>query len=345
MRPVIDFIKRLTVVLSAVTAWSCVTVLFLWAVGAVYYCPLLPALFKPVIATVYLTGGIVLFFRSTRKQRWLRNISVSIVVVYVFTLFQRPSLTRSWAEDNAVTPNIQIDGDQVLVSGLRHSQYRSETDFDVYYRDVTFRLSQLDKVWFVVQRFTTLEGIAHNFLTFAINGETETQFVSVSVEIRREIGETFSPLKGLYREYELIYVIADERDEIGARTVFRPDDRVYMYPVNANPRQVQQLFKDIAARMQQLKHAPEFYHSLLNNCTNNIVRHTYKLTPQPINWLDPRIVAPGYADRFAFSTQLIGNEADTFESLQRRCRIDTIAREAGITSQFSADIRRTAIVP
>ena len=320
--------------------WCLNVVWFLWAVGALYNLDYLSLGLRTFLSVVYLTGGLVSFFRMPARRTWLRRIAASVVIVYLLTLLQQPSNHRNWAADNAVLPNVRIEGNEVSISGFRHSVYRSETDAEVNYSTLNFQVSQLRAVWFVVQKFTALEGIAHNFLTFSYDASDGIRYFSVSVEIRREQGESFSPIKGLYRQYELIYVIADERDEIGSRTVFRPKDRVYMYPVNANSQQVQQLFLDIAFRVQKLASAPEFYHSLLNNCTNNIVTHTHQLTPEPINWLDPRIVAPGFADRFAYSQELIGVGVDDFRTLQRHHRIDEVARRVGITATFSSDIRR-----
>ncbi|MDG1897927.1 MAG: DUF4105 domain-containing protein [Fuerstiella sp.] len=320
--------------------WLTVLLLFAWAVGAVYYFEFLPSPVAGVLALTYFTATATLLFRWQDHNRWLRVTVTSIVFVYVFTLLQRPSNERDWANDNAQLADVQIRGDNVLIEGFRHAIYRTETGTDVHYGSFDFKLSQLEKVWFVVQRFTALEGIAHNFLTFQVGSEKGPQYFSVSIEIRREQGESFSPVKGLYRQYELIYIVADERDEIGARTVMRPDDRVFMFPCNAPPEQVQQLFVDIAQRIQQLNASPQFYHSLLNNCTNCIVRHTSTLTPRRLNWLDPRIVLPGFADRFAHSNNLLLTlPGQTFGELQVQCRIDEIARRCGISESFSADIR------
>ena len=335
--------KRILILLSNIVLHVIVLTLFVWACGAVYYFEPLPSVLRLLLAAAYFVAGTVCYFRVQPKTRWLQLMTASIAVVYLLSLVQRPSNVRNWAPDNAVSADVIISANDVHISGFRHSVYRSETDFDVRFRDFQFRLSDLERVWFVVQRFTPLEGIAHNFLTFSLQTDQGPQYFSVSVEIRREEGESFHPATGLYRQYELIYIFADERDEIGARTVLRPNDRVFMYPVNATPKQVGQLFVDIAGRMQKLQQQPEFYHSLMNNCTNNIVNHAYKFTPLPISSLDPRVVAPGFADRLAFAKELIGRPGESFEDLQRRCRIDEVAREVGISDSFSADIRRISV--
>lgn len=334
------YLQLIAFVLYRITLWLSVGALFLWAAGALWFLEFLAFPLQVILAAGFLFAGLFLLYRIKPKRRWLLPAVGAVLLVYCLTLFQQPSNNRSWADDNAMLSSVRVDDNVVNVHGYRHSRYRSETDFDVNYGTLQFPLEQLDRVWFVVQRFTALEGIAHNFLTFRYLDGSVPRYFSVSVEIRREQGESFSPIRGLYRQYELIYVVADETDQIGARTVMRPDDRVYMYPVNANAQQVQLLFLDIVERIQQLETRPEYYHSLLNNCTNSIVLHTYRLTPSPINWLDPRIVAPGFADRLAYSHKLIGRDGQSFRQLRTQCRIDTLARQVGISPTFSSDIRR-----
>ena len=216
----------------------------------------------------------------------------------------------------------------------------SETDYDANFETRQFPLSSVDSLWLVVQKFTAGEGLAHVFLSFGLKG-AQPEFFSVSVEIRREQFETYNPIRGLYRTYEMTHVVGDERDLFGVRTIHRPHDRVYLYRINANAEQVQELFQKLVERIAKLNQAPEFYNSVLNNCANGITRLTYELTPEPINWLDPRIVLPGYSAEFAFEKELIGDKADggTFSDLNESARIDLIAREAGISEVFSQSIR------
>ena len=225
------------------------------------------------------------------------------------------------------------------IQNFRNCHYRSESDFDVAYKEFKFKLSELRNVWFLVQKFTWVEGLAHTFLTFELETETGFEYFSVSVEIRREKGETYSPIKGIYRHYELNYVIGEELDLIGVRTVMRPEDRVWMFPINSDAQSVQKLFVDIAQRMNQLAEEPEFYSTLFNNCTNNIVGHTYELTSEPINAWDPQIVLPGYSARFAYDQALIGSAGECYQELLDRCRIDLLAKNHGLEAGFSQAIR------
>ena len=321
-------------------AWCSAVVLGVWAVGAIWYFQLLPTWTTRILTIAFLTYFGWLWFAVKVKTTWLQRMSLAIAVVYFLTLLQQPSLDRIWAADQAKVPTVTIDADNVSVQNFRACRYRTETDFDVTYKELDFKLSELRRVWFLVQKFTWVEGLAHTFLTFEVETEDGPKYFSVSVEIRREQEEGYSPIKGIYRKYELIYVIGDELDLIGVRTVMRPQDRVWMFPINTDAASTQGLFVDIAGRMNGLARQPEFYSTFMNNCANNIVGHTYNLTEEPINAWDPRIILPGYSARFAFENALIGRAGESFEQLSERCRIDPTARQHGLNVGFSNAIRQ-----
>ena len=325
--------------LTYVLAWCSATVLGLWAIGAIWHFQLLPIWVSKALAIAFVSYFVWLWFAVTSKIVWLQRLSLAIAGIYCLTLLQQPAVDRVWAADQAQLPKISIEADLVRVKNFRTCQYRSESDFDVAYKELNFKLSQLRGVWFLVQKFTWVEGLAHTFLTFEVETETGAEYFSVSVEIRREKGELYSPIKGIYRNFELNYVIGEELDLIGVRTVMRPQDRVWMFPINSDPESVQMLFVDIAQRMNRLAKQPEFYSTFFNNCTNNIVVHTYELTPEPINAWDPRIVLPGYSGRFAYEQALIGRAGESYEQLLERCRIDPQARRHGLKPGFSQAIR------
>lgn len=338
--PHVTYLKRFLFILLQSFAWICVTIFFAWAIGAIWFFDLVPHPLGPIAGIVTLVGFVVLFFRLEQKRMWLTWAGVAIFAVWLLSLSQQPTHDREWAADQTVLSQIVIDGDDVTIKEYRHNVYRSDSDYDVHRSNFSFKLSELDKVWFIVQRFTPQEGLAHVFLSFEVlPADGEAKHFALSVEIRREEDEYFSPTQGLYRRYELNYVFGDERDLIGVRTVMRPEDRLFMYPVNATPEQVQQAFRSIADRTNQIYKQPEFYHTVLNNCMNGILRHTVELTPKEISWFDPRIIMPGYSDRFAFQEGIIGSPGQSFELLRETSRIDQRAREHGIRDGFSNAIR------
>jgi hypothetical protein len=325
--------------------WISVSLFFVWAIGAIYHLYYLPRAIRLVAAIVYVGLTALFLFRSANKRRVRTCFIVSIALVYLLTLAIRPSNDRQWDPDQVQVADVAIESGNVTIKNFRHCQYRSASDYDANFETKTFALNDIISVDLIVQRFTAKDGLAHVFLSFGLkpNGrEVSQQHFSVSVEIRREIGETYGPIKGIYRTYELTHVIGDERDLIGVRTIQRPDDRVYLYPINATPGQAQQLFVNFADRIASLRMNPRFYHSLLNNCANGVTQLTCELTPEPINWLDPRIVLPGYSAAFAFEKGLIGdpNSEVSFQELEKNSRIDMLARDSGITESFSKNIRQ-----
>jgi len=324
--------------------WLCVLLFFAWAAGAIYFFPWLPTWMRLPASGIYIAGFLIWIVRSDQRRNVRTIISASVFVIYLLTILIRPSNQRIWADDQKRVAQIAIKDGIVTINNFRNFDYRSESDYDVNFETKTFQLKKLDSVSLILQKFTPSEGLAHVMLSFGIGGdlpESGRSHLALSVEVRREVGETYSPLKGIYRNYELTHVIGDERDLIGVRTVHRPGDRVWLYKLNATPKEVQQLFLGFSERINKLDSDPEFYHTLLNNCANGITRQTYELTPEPINELDPRIVLPGFSDEFASENGLIENpQNQTFEQIKRAARIDVRARESGITEDFSADIRR-----
>ena len=321
-------------------------VLFLgliWAIGAIAYLPMVPTLIARTCGLVVLVFLVRSYVRCKEVRGWWM-VAASIFVMLIGAVVQliKPSNDRRWDSSQSKIPAIEIREESVRIRNFRQCEYRSENDFDARFFDFEFRIDQLESVWFVVQKFSSFEGMAHTFLSFGIRDGDQVQYFCVSVEVRREIGEVYSPLAGIYRHYELMYVIGDERDIIGVRTVMRPHDRVHMYRVNASPSQTQRLFRHIANRVNQIGLHPEFYHTLTNNCTNAIVTHTNAITPVAIDWLAPSIVLPGFSDSMAFEHGLIGSPEFNFEELKSQSQIDQLAREEGITATFSEALRRDA---
>ena len=339
------FGKLITIAQRIVDAliWASVFVFFLWAMGALYFLVYLPGWLRTGLAIAYAIAVPVGIWRSSNRARTRAWIAGSIIIIYTATLWVRPSNDRNWAPDHAQVAEASIKNGTVTINHFRNCQYRSKSDYDAIFEAKQFPLQNIQSVWLIVQKFSAAEGLAHVFLSFGLKpGQSDApDYFSVSVEIRRERGETYSPIKGLYRNYEITHVIGDERDLIGVRTVYRPDDRVYMYRINATPQQAQQLFANFVERIQSLHAKPQFYHTLLNNCANGITGLTYELTPEPINWLDYRIVLPGHSGQFAWESGLVGDRASgqTFERLEAASRIDGRAQAAGISETFSQDIR------
>ncbi len=275
--------------------------------------------------------------RSIRAKKIIAAAGVVLMgaTVAAFTVLamRKPSNIRDWSPEQAVLPTARIEGRRVTIRNIRNFDYRSETDYTPRYYDKTFDLEELDSLWFAVSPFGGHAAIAHTFLSFGFkNGD----YISISVEVRKEKGETYNPLKGLFREYEIMYVVADERDVIRLRTnIFK--DPVYLYPVTASLPGVRRLFTDILGRVNDLAERPEFYNTLTDACNTSIVRHINRVVPGKIP-LSLAVFLPGYFDRKVHELGAIG-KGMTYEELRRRYLVNRRAQAADTAEDFSRRIR------
>ncbi len=247
-----------------------------------------------------------------------------------------PSNDRHWAPDQAVLSSAEIDGHLVHVHNIRNCEYRTPQDYTVHHYDKTFDLDAVNSVWFFVVPFPELPALAHTMLSF---GFADRDYLALSVEIRKEQGETYAPLKGMLGQFEIMYVLGDERDLIGLRTNYRLHE-VYMYRVRATPAQAQTLFRDVVQRVNKLVVEPEYYHTLTNNCTTNILRHVNHLNPEavPSDW---RVLLTGQSDRLAYDRGLLDTKL-SFEETKARAKINYPAYRWRDRPDFSIAIRAEA---
>lgn len=272
--------------------------------------------------------------KSHPIRRTLLAVVVAAIAGYLLLIvFVHPSNERDWSPDQQRLATAEFSGDRVLVHNVRNTFYRSTTDYDVHWEDRTYDLRRLESVWFVVEPFASWRGPAHTFLSFGFgNGE----YVAISVEIRKEQGESFSPLRGLLRQYELTYIIGDERDLIGLRANHRHDD-VHLYPTRITPDAARTLFVSMLERANAVAAKPEFYNTLSNTCTTNIVDHVNLIAPDPIPF-SYKTVLPAYSDDLAFDLGMIDTDLPR-EQFRAAFRINDLALEYADSADFSEAIR------
>jgi len=245
-----------------------------------------------------------------------------------------PSNDRRWTDDQALMPWAEIEGHRLFVHNIRRCEYRTAEDYDVSWYDQAFDLRQLDSVDFIVVPFADIPGVAHTMLSF---GFSDGQRLGVSVEIRKERGEAYSPVRGFFRQYELMYVLADERDLILKQALHYLCD-VYVYRSTATPAQCRELLLDVMHRANKLRREPEFYNTLSNNCTTNIRDHVNRLVPDRVPY-DLRIVLPGYSDRLAYDLGLL-ESAGSFAATRRMAKVNYRAYLHEDAPDFSRKIRQ-----
>jgi hypothetical protein len=246
----------------------------------------------------------------------------------------RPRQDRDWAPEYARPPYAEVKGDLVTIHNIRNFDYRTETDFTPRYYSKTFDLRKLDAVD-LSATYWMGDAIAHIMLSF---GFGEEDFLAVSIETRRERSESYSSVAGFFKQYELFYVVADERDIIRLRTNYRknPPEDVYLYRIPVPPAYARRLFLDYIREINSLAERPEFYNTLTTNCTTSILRHN-RVNPGsvPLSW---KILVSGYVPQYLYERGRLDGSL-SFEELKRRSHINAAAQAADQASDFSQRIR------
>jgi len=272
---------------------------------------------------------------SDIKHKKLLAVAI-LLLLLLFSLWhfsKAPSNDWNWSPDQQVLPYVEFKDDEVTVLNIRNFTYQSTTDYEPNYYDKTFNLNDLQSVDYIVEPFGSI-GAAHTFVSF---GFSTGDYLAISVEIRKEIGESFSPLKGILRNYELMYVVADERDVVKLRTSYRKND-VYLYPVNTSKENMRELFISMLQRANKLKQQPEFYNTLTNNCTTNIANHINNISPSRVPW-DLRLLLPENSDELAYELGLL-DKSIPLEELRKQHLINEKAEKYADSVGFSKLIRQ-----
>jgi hypothetical protein len=245
----------------------------------------------------------------------------------------RPSNDRDWQTDVAILPHAQITGDVVTVYNIRDFSYRSESDYSPRYYDRSFDLRRLDRVDLVAVHWMG-PAIAHVFVSFGFGDD----HLAISIEARKERSEGYSTLGGFFRQYELIYVVGDERDLIRLRTNYRrdPPEDVYLYRLHAPIENGRRLFLEYMHAINSLAARPKFYNTLTSNCTNVILVHT-RVNPDHLGY-SWKVLLSGYAAEYAYDAGKLDHGLP-FPELQRRSRINDAAMAADQAPDFSRRIR------
>lgn len=271
----------------------------------------------------------------TRRFRWMAlgsHISLFLIIFVWWSLIE-PSNDREWQPEVAVLPYATFDGNLITVHNIRNFDYRSETDFTPAYYDQIYDLTKLDSADLLAAYWMGPE-IAHIFLSFGFGND----HLAISIEARKEATEGYSSIKGFFKQYELIYIVGDERDLIRVRTNYRkdPPEDVYLYSLAGSPENAKRVFLGYMNTLNELRERPKFYNTLTANCTNVIWMHT-RLNPGhvPFSW---KILLSGYTPAYLYEQGKLATDL-SFEALQARAHINERARQADQAPDFSRQIR------
>ena len=310
-----------------------VAAMTIWGVGALYYSPMVPEAWRSVAAGGYAALTVSAFLFLPRRRRTLVGFLV-VFAVLVVLYFQIPaSNDRDWQPEVAMTPYATINGDRVTIHNVRNFDYRTETDFTPRWETRTYNLSELVGAD-VIAVYWAGKAIAHIMVSFDFGGK---EHLAVSIETRKEKGERYSTLAGFFRQYELYYVVADERDVIRVRTTYRqPQEDVYVYRTRAPLKNIHRVFLDYLRSMNELRVQPTYYNTLTTNCTTSILFHT-RMNPEraPMSW---KILLSGYVPDYLYELGKI-DTTKPFDELEKLSHVNARAHAADKDPAFSQRIR------
>jgi len=311
-----------------------------WATLAVYLgnsqSETVHLIFSAIVALIGLTAVVTLLFIPSIRN-WLLSIhGIVFLVVLLWWLNIQPSNDRNWQADVSKLPYASIESNLITVHDIRNFSYRSEFDYSPNYYDKTFDLNKLKGVdLFAV--YWMGPAVAHIIMSFDFG---ENNHLAVSIETRKEEGEDYSNLKGFFRQYELMYIVADERDVIGLRTNYRqnPTEQVYRYRIKAPKEYVKRLFLGYIDNINKLYKKPVFYNSLLSNCTTSIWLQTRVVNPGhiPFSW---KILLSGYVPEYLYESGRL-NQQLSFAELRDNAYVNPLTQGQEISPLFSRIIRK-----
>jgi hypothetical protein len=273
------------------------------------------------------------------RWRWIITgiYSVSVAAFLAWWAAITPSNDRRWAADVARNLTATIDGDRVVINNVRNFAWRSDVDFDEHWEQRTYSLSHVTDVDLIMSYWMG-EAIAHTLVSFGFdNGER----LAFSIETRKEAHEGSSSIAGLFKQYELAIVAADERDVVRLRSNIRGED-VRIYRLRMTPSNAQRLLREYLEEANDLARTPRFYNTLTSNCTTLVFDMVVVIHPGLP--LDARVILAGYLPNYAYAVG--GTDTSiSFEKLRELSRIHDNAARADADPNFSARIREGIPVP
>jgi hypothetical protein len=309
-----------------------------WGALAITICAQLEQTARVAVATSFAFAGllaIIALLRDGWRSRTLALYAILFGVTLIWWFNLAPSNERDWQADVAILPYATIAGDMINMHNIRNADYRSETDYSLAYYDQRFDLSKLQGVD-IVSSYWMGPAIAHVFLSFEFEGG---QHLAISIETRKEKSEAYSTIKGFFRQYELYYLVADERDVIRVRSNYRadPPEDVYVYRLQGSLDDGRRVLLEYLRHINNLKKTPLFYNSLTSNCTTSIWLNA-QVNPDtvPMSW---KILASGYLPEYLYEQGKLKADGLTFSQLQQQSHINARARAADNSPGFSRLIR------
>jgi hypothetical protein len=302
-----------------------------WAAAALWFDGPAARPLAGALAAGFALASLALYVAVRPTWRAMLCVAGAFALVCVWWLRIPPSNDRDWLPDVARPAEVEFDGSRVTIRNLRNFTYRSETDYDERWETRRYDLDRLTGV----DMFFSFWGptlIAHTILSWEFE---DAPPLAISIETRKEKGEEYSAVRGFFRQFELYYVVADERDVIGIRTNHR-GEHTFLYRVRMPVEQARAVLVDYLEVIEKLAHRPRWYNAFSQNCTTTIRVHLQHVgIARALNW---RLFANGYLPELMYARGTL-DQSLPFAELRRRSEITERAKAAGTAEDFARRIR------
>ncbi len=325
MKRSFKFLRRVVVLFL----WVVLGMATLWAVAALAIDGRIAWLRLP-LAGLYALSMLAVWIFVKRPWKVVATAG-AFGVVLLWWLSLAPSNQGNWQPDVALLPYADINGDRITIHDIRDCDYQTETKYTVRHYDRTFDLAALRTVDLYLVTWGSPD-IAHTMISF---GFTNGDYVCFSIETRKQAGQEYSAVKGLFRQFTLTYIIASERDVVRLRTNYRQGEAARLYRLQVTPAQGRQLFLDYLRRANELHDHAEWYNAVTDNCTTGIRTQRAAADRAPWNW---RMLINGHLDELLYERGMLVTNLPLAE-LKQRSNINARAQIADQSADFSQLIR------
>ncbi len=316
---------RAFAVLAVVVPATC------WAAAALWFDGPASRLLAAFLVAGLVALNVSVFAWVRPFRRALVSSAAAFGLILGWWLAIPPRADRDWLPDVARVARATLDGDSVTIHNVRNFDYRSENDYRERWETRRYDLSKLRGVDLFLSYWGS-PWIAHTIVSWDFGAG---EHLAVSIETRKEQGEAYSAVLGFFRQFELYYVVADERDVVRLRTNYR-GEQVRLYRLKASPEFARAILVDYLAEINRLAEAPRWYNALTHNCTTAIRHHVQHVAPgRPFDW---RILVNGRIDELGYERGTIDTSLP-FEEVRRRADITERAKAADADPEFSQRIR------
>lgn len=320
---------RKTLIFSLYTFYL---LLGIWCAGILLYGTRnLPAAVSRLLALFLFAAVILTVIFRRRIKAAFPVMCLLLLMIFLPWSLRRPSNDRDWQPSFSRNPRAVIRDDKVTVCNVRNFHYRTTEDFDVRYETRTYSLSNLRGLDFALSHWDGIQIVGHTMFSYDFGPDGH---LALSVETRLAKNVEQGTFQGLFKQYEVLWILADERDLFGLRTNFRKEE-LYVYPLDIDAEHLRRLFLATVDRVNRLAEHPEFYNTLTENCTTSLISLVRVIAPKAEN-----IVLNGNLDLKAFQYGIFKNsETGTFSDYQERCHINRYVQDLTDLTHYSEIFR------